>query len=469
MNSSRKSQKSLNDLLPESYRSPTGAGAGAAVLPPPLLTSSRRAAAGPNLNDILSQSRGEPPPPLASRAPAYRIPPASPAHIEFARSLKPEPPPVVVVPPPTPPRPMERSPIESLMADIYVLDPDIIRLFSSEVDSGQGRLFVNNMPRPSNAREIGYEQYVGSVLQFIFTNQALWRFFIISNDKIVTMIELMRTQQTRNGLTDTQIHLFVLIIKYIYLLYSSRSSIRNVNECVHTWTDKANAAYDVLCKHMMMLIRNRGILARNFEDLFSTILDCMPNSLKPSIVDNGNAATKFLKLPLLRGSLQDYLTVNRCQVTADKVQNYFVAFYSPGQENRRDQVSPSQCPDTVTLGDEIYRKLIHIDRRYSASIASPRGDSGQNVFATNSTGVATRENLNDGTCTALLQDIHPPPPNFTSRLVVMYEKIPPPPSRYQTVKTVLGRAALGLGAAGAAGAAALGIRGWNLADFDRIH
>jgi hypothetical protein len=364
---------------------------------------------------------------------------------------------------------MELSPIESLMADIRGLDANIQRLFSSEVDLAQGRLFVNNMPIPSNAAEIGYESYVGSVLQFIFTNQALWRFFIISNDRIVTMIELMRGQQTRNGLTDTQIHLFILIIKYIYLLYSSRSSIRNVNECVHTWTDQANAAYNVLCKHMMMLIRNRGILTRNFEELFSTILDCMPNSLKPSIVDNGNLATKFLKLPLLRGSLQDYLTTNHCQVTADKVQNYFVAFYNPGQENRRDQVSKSQCPDTVTLGDGTYRKLIHIDTRYSASIASPRGDSGQNVFATNSTGVATREDLNDGTCPALLQDIYPQPPIFTLRLVVMYEKIPPPLSNFQNAKGYLYGAAAGLGAGLGATAAAFGYHGWNLADFDSIN
>lgn len=468
MNSSRKPQKSLNDLLPESYRSPTGAAAAAAVLPPPLLSSSRRSTAGPNLNDILSRSRGGPPASPAPASPASRPPPASPAHIEFARSLKPEPP-VVVVPPPTPSRPMELSPIESLMADIRGLDANIQRLFSSEVDLAQGRLFVNNMPIPSNAAEIGYESYVGSVLQFIFTNQALWRFFIISNDRIVTMIELMRGQQTRNGLTDTQIHLFILIIKYIYLLYSSRSSIRNVNECVHTWTDQANAAYNVLCKHMMMLIRNRGILTRNFEELFSTILDCMPNSLKPSIVDNGNLATKFLKLPLLRGSLQDYLTTNHCQVTADKVQNYFVAFYNPGQENRRDQVSKSQCPDTVTLGDGTYRKLIHIDTRYSASIASPRGDSGQNVFATNSTGVATREDLNDGTCPALLQDIYPQPPIFTLRLVVMYEKIPPPLSNFQNAKGYLYGAAAGLGAGLGATAAAFGYHGWNLADFDSIN
>ena len=445
MNSSRKPQKSLNDLLPESYRSPTGAAAAAAVLPPPLLSSSRRSTAGPNLNDILSRSRGGPPASPAPASPASRPPPASPAHIEFARSLNPEPP-VVVVPPPTPSRPMELSPIESLMADIRGLDANIQRLFSSEVDLAEGRLFVNNMPIPSNAAEIGYESYVGSVLQFIFTNQALWRFFILSNDRIVTMIELMRGRQTRNGLTDTQIHLFILIIKYIYLLYSSRSSIRNVNECVHTWTDQANAAYNVLCKHMMILIRNRGILTRNFEELFSTILDCMPNSLKPSIVDNGNPATKFLKLPLLTRSLQEYLTTNNCQVTADKVQTFFVAFYNPGQENRRDRDSKSQCPDIVTLVDGTrYRKLIHIDTRYSASIASPRGDSGQTIFATNSTGVATRDDLNDGTCAALLQDIYPlPPDDVTSRLVVMYQQIPPPSTTYQTVTKVLGRAASGL-------------------------
>ena len=463
----RKPQISLDSVLPESYRSPTGAAAAAAVLPPLSLSSSRRSTAGPNLNVVLSQSRGEPPP--ASPAPASRPPPASPAHIEFARSLKPEPP-VVVVPPPTPPRPMELSPIESLTADIRGLDANTQRLFSSEVDLAQERLFVNNMPIPSNAQEIGYEPYVGSVLQFIFTNQTLWRFFIISNDRIVTMIELMRTQQTRNGLTDTQIHLFILIIKYIYLLYSSRSSIRNVNECVHTWTVEANAAYNVLCKHMMMLIRNRGISVRNFEGLFSTILDCMPNSLKPSIVDNGNPATKFLKLPLLRGSLQDYLTTNNCQVTADKVQNYFVAFYNPGQENRRDRDSISQSPDTVTLVDGTrYRKLIHIDTRYSASIASPRGDSGQYMFGTNSTGVVTREDQNDGTCAALLLDIYPLPPIFTSRLVVMYEKIPPPLSTFQTAKKIaVGAAAAGLGALGAT-AAAFGYHGWNLADFESIN
>lgn len=460
MNRNKKPQISLDSVLPESYRSGAGAGTGAVAAAPPLSLLSSRRSMGPNLNDIVSQSRGEPPP--ASPAPASRPPPASPAHIEFARSLNPEPP-AVVVPPPTPPRAMELSPIDSLMADIGGLDADTQRLFSSEVTEA---LFVNNMPIPSNAQEIGYEQYVGSVLQFIFTNQTLWRFFIIPNDRISTMVGLMRSQQTRNGLTDTQVHLFILIIKYIFLLYSSRSSIRNVNECVRTWTDNANAAYNVLCKHIMTLIRNRGIMARNFEELFSTILDCMPNSLKPSIVDNGNPATKFLKLPLLRGSLQDYLTTNNCQLTPDKVQTFFVAFYSTGQRNNRDAVSVSQSPDTVTLLDGTrYRKLIHIDTRYSASIASPTGDSGQNIFATNSTGVATRENSIDGTCTALLQEIYPQPPNFSSRLVVMYQKIPPPLSRYQTVKKV----AVGTAAAGLAGLAGLlGYVGYN-AELEQVY
>jgi hypothetical protein len=458
-----RSKLDLDKLVPESYRS--GAAAAATVLPPPPRTK-----AGPNLNNILLQSRGEPP---ASPAPApvYRAPPVSSPALEFARNFKPEPPPVAV-PPPVEPRPTEQSPIESLMDDIMGLDPDIQHLFSSEVDMAQDRLFVNNMPIPLNAQEIGYEPYVGSVLQFIFTNQALWRFFISPN--IVSIIQLMRTREPRNGLTDTQIHSFILIIKYIYLLYSSRESIRNVNECVHTWTDAANAAYNVLCKHMMMLIRNRNISVGNFEELFSIILDCMPNFLKPSIVDNGAPETKFLKLPLLGGgSLQDYLTTNHCQVqvTDDKIQTFFVAFYNPGQENHRDEVSESQCPETVTLGDgTIYRKLIHIDTRYYASIASPRGDSGEYVFATNSTGVGSLEDLTFRRCTAFFNKFKPP--NVTSRLVVMYTPIPPQSTTYQRVKNVVGRVATGAAAATAAAAAfaaaAFGY-GWHQADFGRVN
>jgi len=334
-----------------------------------------------------------------------------------------------------------RSPIQDFSDEIATLDRSILILFRSEVSLTPQQIFVNILPQPSNRLRIGYEDYVGSVLQFIFTNKIWRQFFTIKAADISQMVEdIMVTQNTLN---DTQILLFIRIIKYILILYISSSTVESRDDdCLITWTDVAMTAYDVLCKHLMINIHSITVPPINsFETLLSSILDCIPYMLRPSVTTEdilrGVAhSTKFIKLPAAVTSLENYLR----NVTVFR-EDYFVVFYENGQDipvpeefdfGALDYVS---CPGTVTSRTGVvYRKLIHIDSRYSAEIASPTSPNGEVMFVTNRMGVVPREvggglkqsfftALGYGPktkkCDRLLNLIFAP---GRSRLVVMYEK-----------------------------------------------
>ena len=267
-------------------------------------------------------------------------------------------------------------------------------LFQSEVSLTPEQIFVNILPRPSNHFSIGYKDYVGSVLQFIFTNKIWRQFFTIKAIHIMEMVEeIMVTQHTLN---DTQVILFIRIIKYILILYISSSTVESRgDDCLITWTDDALTAYDVLCKHLMINIRSITVPINSFETLLSTILDCMPLVLRPSVTteDGGRVPTKFIKLPAVITSLEDHLR----NITVFS-EDYFVVFYDNGQnipvpeEFDFSALNDIDCPGRVTLQNGvIYRKLIHIDSRYSAEIASPTSPNGEVMFVTNRMGVVPRE------------------------------------------------------------------------------
>jgi hypothetical protein len=362
------------------------------------------------------------------------------------------------------------------------------------------QIFVNIMPQPSNRLIIGYEDYVGSVLQFIFTNKIWRQFFTIKGADIYQTAQRI-VYRTQNPLSKTQVRLFIYIIKYILILYISGSTDEESrdDDCLITWTDVAMTAYDVLCKHLMINIHSiTNVPINSFETLLSAILDCMPDMLRPSVTtedimrSSNVVPTKFIKLPaVLTTSLENYLR----NITVIN-QDFFVVFYDNGQvipdmpeEFDFGALDDMDCPGTVTLQTRVvYRKLIHIDSRYSAEIASPTSPNGEVMFVTNRMGVVPRE-VGGGLkqslftvlgygpktkkCDQLLNLIFAP---GRSRLVVMYEKTTVPPkgramrvidATSRVLAPVTGRHVAAAGTAGAA--AAFGYHGWNLADFNSIN
>jgi hypothetical protein len=326
--------------------------------------------------------RAAPPPPLLPPPPV--APASPPINLRVRDPLS------LLSPAPLSRAPLSRSPIQDFSDEIATL----AILFQSEVSLTPEQIFVNILPRPSNHFSIGYKDYVGSVLQFIFTNKIWRQFFTIKAIHIMEMVEeIMVTQHTLN---DTQVILFIRIIKYILILYISSSTVESRgDDCLITWTDDALTAYDVLCKHLMINIRSITVPINSFETLLSTILDCMPLVLRPSVTteDGGRVPTKFIKLPAVITSLEDHLR----NITVFS-EDYFVVFYDNGQnipvpeEFDFSALNDIDCPGRVTLQNGvIYRKLIHIDSRYSAEIASPTSPNGEVMFVTNRMGVVPRE------------------------------------------------------------------------------
>ena len=374
--------------------------------------------------------RAAPPPPLLPPPPV--APASPPINLRVRDPLS------LLSPAPLSRAPLSRSPIQDFSDEIATL----AILFQSEVSLTPEQIFVNILPRPSNHFSIGYKDYVGSVLQFIFTNKIWRQFFTIKAIHIMEMVEeIMVTQHTLN---DTQVILFIRIIKYILILYISSSTVESRgDDCLITWTDDALTAYDVLCKHLMINIRSITVPINSFETLLSTILDCMPLVLRPSVTteDGGRVPTKFIKLPAVITSLEIHLR----NITVFS-EDYFVVFYDNGQDIPVPEefdfgaLNDNDCPGRVTLQNGVvYRKLIHIDSRYSAEIASPTSPNGEVMFVTNRMGVVPRE-VGGGLkqsfktvlgfgpktkkCDGLLKLIFAP---GRSRLVVMYEKTTVPP------------------------------------------
>lgn len=326
--------------------------------------------------------RAAPPPPLLPPPPV--APASPPINLRVRDPLS------HLSPAPLSRAPLSRSPIQDFSDEIATL----AILFQSEVSLTPEQIFVNILPRPSNHFSIGYKDYVGSVLQFIFTNKIWRQFFTIKAIHIMEMVEeIMVTQHTLN---DTQVILFIRIIKYILILYISSSTVESRgDDCLITWTDDALTAYDVLCKHLMINIRSITVPINSFETLLSTILDCMPLVLRPSVTteDGGRVPTKFIKLPAVITSLENHLR----NITVFS-EDYFVVFYDNGQDIPVPEefdfgaLNNIDCPGRVTLQNGvIYRKLIHIDSRYSAEIASPTSPNGEVMFVTNRMGVVPRE------------------------------------------------------------------------------
>ena len=503
----------------------------AAATPPPSLL---RTAAAPkqSLNSVLS-SREVLPLSLNSgvlsssrRAPLSDVVTPTPPHIEYMRNqqaqdetlalmLSPQPPQRPSLLSPQPQRQvLEMSPIESLMADI---DGDANVKAMLEIPPTAPLTFVNILPSTDVVNN-----YVESVLQFIFTNKMWSQFFTIKIDQIRPASAMIFLQNTMQQLTEMQIHLFILIIKYIFTLYSSSTTIApsTRSDCVITWTPLAVDGYRILRRHFMILIRSRGILARNFQELLSTILDCIPIQLKPSVSVAGDI-TKFIRLPapLSRAeSLQNFLTTNVVETggALDVGEKCFIVFYDDAQiipdidirqgfgvldDYILDYVPPpstsrfpqffrspppppppgvSHCPGTVTLHNgEGYRKLAQIhtgegggDKKYSAEIASPTSNNGEVMFVTNETAVVTRQNQTRGECQPVLQDIFVTQRPLT-RLVVMYQKtiVNPPTNpervmgRLQPIAEYVTPVRSAVGAAVAYGAN-LFQRAWDSSRFD---
>ena len=480
-----------------------------AATPRPLLSSSSRAApqslnsvlssraAPQSLNSVLSSSRAAPQS-SNSVLSSERTDVPVPDHIQYMRtqqvaerqtlptlmsSLLSTQRPIV--------RETEISPIQRLMADIdgvNLLKPMLERPPTSPLT------FVNTLPSTDGELHKYENNYIESVLQFIFTNKMWSQFFTIKIDQIrpaSAMIFLQNTmQQSQNRLTEMQIHLFILIIKYIFTLYSSSTTIAPSTrlDCVITWTPLAVDGYRILRRHFMILIRSRGILARNFQELLSTILDCIPIQLKPSVSVAGDI-TQFITLPLLtpRDSLQNFLTTSIVETggALDVGEKCFIVLYDDAQiipnidirqgfgvldDYIPDYIPPpppsppslipqflrrppplpphtgvSHCPGTVTLHNgEVYRKLAQIhtgegggDKNYSAEIASPSSENGEVMFVTNETAVVTRQNQTRGECQPVLQDIFVTQRPLT-RLVVMYQKtIVNPPTNPERIMSRL--------------------------------
>ena len=458
---------SLNSFLTASGH---GQARSAAATPPPSLL--RTAAPKQSLNSVLSSSREDVPLSLNSgvlsssrRAPLSDVV-TPPPHIEYMRNqqaqdaLMSSPQPQRPSPQPPQRQVREMSPIESLMADI-----DGVANLKAMLERPPTAplTFVNILPSTDVVNN-----YVESVLQFIFTNKTWSQFFTVKTDQIAPLSALIFIE---NGLTQMQIHLFILIIKYIFTLYSSSTTIApsTRSDCVITWTPLAVDGYRILRRHFMILIRSRGILARNFQELLSTILDCIPIQLKPSVSVAGNI-TKFITLPATLSrveSLQNFLTTSAVETRGalDVGEKCFIVFYDDAQTTPDiditqgfgalddyilDNVPPpstsrlpqffrspppppplgvSHCPGTVTLRNgEIYRKLVQShtgqdgdDTKYSAEIASPSSNNGEVMFVTNETAVVTRQNQTRGECQPVLQDIFVTQRPLT-RLVVMYQK-----------------------------------------------
>jgi len=517
---------SLNSFLTATGH---GQARSAAATPPPSLL--RTAAPKQSLNSALS-SREDVPLSLNSgvlsssrRAPLSDV--VTPPHIEYMRNQQaldktlalmssPQPQQRLSLLSPQPQRQVrEMSPIESLMADI-----DGVKAML-ETPPTAPLTFVNILPSTDVVNN-----YVESVLQFIFTNKTWSQFFTVKTDQIAPLSALIfienGAQNAQNGLTQMQIHLFILIIKYIFTLYSSSTTITpNTHaNCVITWIPLAVDAYRILRRHLMILISSRGISAKNFQDLLSTILDCMPGQVKTSLSVGGNR-TKFIRLlaPLSRAeSLQDFLTTNVVETGGAVIgEKCFIVFYDDAQTTPNiditqgfgvlddyilDYVPPpstsrlpqflrspppppppgvSHCPGTVTLRNgEIYRKLVQIhtghdggDTKYSAEIASPSSENGEVMFVTNETAVVTRQNQLKGECQPVLQDIFVTQRPLI-RLVVMYQKtiVKPPtnPERAMGFLQPIAQYVTPVRAA-AVGVAAYGAnliqRGWDSIRFDQ--
>jgi hypothetical protein len=495
-----------------------------------VLLLSSRAAQQPSLNSVLSSSRAAAQPSLNSVLSSERTDVPVPEHIQYMRTQqvaeRQTPPPTLMSSLLSTQRPTVReneiSPIQRLMADIdgvNLLKPMLERPPTSPLT------FVNTLPSTDGELHKYENNYIESVLQFIFTNKMWSQFFTIKIDQIrpaSAMIFLQNTmQQSQNRLTEMQIHLFILIIKYIFTLYSSSTTIApsTRSDCVITWTPLAVDGYRILRRHFMILIRSRGILARNFQELLSTILDCIPIQLKPSVSVAGDI-TKFITLPLLtrRDSLQNFLTTSVVETggALDVGEKCFIVFYDNAQmipdiditqgfgvldDYILDYVPPpspsrlpqwlrnpppplppgvSHCPGTVTLHNgEIYRKLVQIhtgqdggDAKYSAEIASPSSENGEVMFVTNETAVVTRQNQTRGECQPVLHDIFVTQRPLT-RLVVMYQKtiVKPPTNpervmgRLQPIAEYVTPVRSALGAA-AVYSADLFKRGWDSFHFD---
>jgi hypothetical protein len=527
---------SLNSFLTATGH---GQARSAAATPPPSLL---RTAAAPkqSLNSVLS-SREDVPLSLNSGvlSSSRRAPSLSdvvPPHIEYMRNqVQNETPPTPTLmsslSSPQPQRPSllspqpqrqvrEMSPIESLMADIDGVANVKAML---ERPPTAPLTFVNILPSTDVVNN-----YVESVLQFIFTNKTWSQFFTVKTDQIAPLSALIfienGAQNAQNGLTQMQIHLFILIIKYIFTLYSSSTTITPNTDanCVITWIPLAVDAYRILRRHLMILISSRGISAKNFQDLLSTILDCMPGQVKTSLSVGGNR-TKFIRLPapLSRAeSLQNFLTTSGVDTGGAVIgEKYFIVFYNDAQTTPDiditqgfgalddyilDYVPPistsrlpqflrspppppppgvSHCPGTVTLRNgEIYRKLVQIhtgqddgDTKYSAEIASPSSENGEVMFVTNETAVVTRQNQLKGECQPVLRDIFVTQRPLT-RLVVMYQKtiVKPPtnPERAMGFLQPIAQYVTPVRAA-AVGAAAYGAnlfqRGWDSIRFDHVN
>jgi hypothetical protein len=518
---------SLNSFLTATGR---GQARSAAATPPPSLL--RTAAPKQSLNSVLS-SREDVPLSLNSgvlsssrRAPLSDV--VTPPHIEYMRNQQAQDETLALMSSPQPQRPSllspqpqrqvrEMSPIESLMADI---DGDTNVKAMLERPPTAPLTFVNILPSTDVVNN-----YVESVLQFIFTNKTWSQFFTVKTDQIAPLSALIfienGAQNAQNGLTQMQIHLFILIIKYIFTLYSSSTTITpNTHaNCVITWIPLAVDAYRILRRHLMILISSRGISAKNFQDLLSTILDCMPGQVKTSLSVGGAVnRTKFIRLPAplsLVESLQNFLTTSdvetggavigeKCfivfyddaQTTPDiditqgfgALDDYILDYVPPISTSRLPQFlrSPppppppgvSHCPGTVTLRNgEIYRKLVQIhtgqdggDTKYSAEIASPSSENGEVMFVTNETAVVTRQNQLRGECQSVLQDIFVTQRPLT-RLVVMYQKtiVKPPtnPERAMGFLQPIAQYVTPVRAAAAVYGANLFQRAWDSIRFDQ--
>lgn len=212
---------SLNSFLTASGH---GQARSAAATPPPSLL--RTAAPKQSLNSVLSSSREDVPLSLNSgvlsssrRAPLSDVV-TPPPHIEYMRNqqaqdaLMSSPQPQRPSPQPPQRQVREMSPIESLMADI-----DGVANLKAMLERPPTAplTFVNILPSTDVVNN-----YVESVLQFIFTNKTWSQFFTVKTDQIAPLSALIFIE---NGLTQMQIHLFILIIKYIFTLYSSSTTI----------------------------------------------------------------------------------------------------------------------------------------------------------------------------------------------------------------------------------------------------